>query len=319
MSISHTSTGIKKFIILLVSAFSLLRSSTEWITSAASVDNPNEPLSKEVSLLMIGDSCDRIGIEDWCRFNRGTLLLEKDLQGTNYTIPRTVHSIFKVFGRRRISWEIRVCECNHRRIYLTFLANKHGVKPFSPWFAPIRTTAGIESVLSSFHSHNSTLDELFRIALYPAITPLQKCIGGAPHGVLLNSAFWDLSHPDMEQMRINHRDEWLQSWGRNVSKLMDIMKATFPQTVHFFWKTANEFATVAVGDWSVGHWNTKHALNLLLDMNNLSHSIAKERGFEIIDYNSISPYPKRIRDQLHPTAEASIPVYEHAVQILLKK
>ena len=282
------------------------------------VSDNSAQLSKQVSLFMIGDSCDRIGIEDWCRYNHGTMLLEKDLQGTNHTASLTVHSIFKAFGRRRLSWEIRVCECHERKIYLTFLANKHGVKPFSPWFAPIRTTAGIESVLSTFHPHNGTLEELFHVALSPAIIPLQKCIGGAPHGVLLNSAFWDLSHPDMEVMRVSHREEWLQSWGRNVSKFMDIVRAAFPHTTRFFWKTANNFSPVAVADWSVGHWNNRYALNLLADMKNLSHSMAKSKGFELIDYEKLSPFPRRLRDNLHPTAEASVPVYEHAVQLLLK-
>ena len=195
---------------------------------------------------------------------------------------------------RRKSWEVRTCECSSRRVALSFLFNKFGVKPERPWHTPISTMAGAEGVIRP----GLNLSELWNAAQRPAMVPLQRAMGGRPHGVVMTSVFWDLSYPDISGIRTNHSDLWLEEWKTNATELMRIVKSEFSVDVTstslsssskqpfkmpwFGWRLANEFIPVKM-NLVVGFWNSDHALSLLHKMNNIMVNHAPTQGYQIVD------------------------------------
>ncbi len=251
--------------------------------------------SSYLRLLVIGDSVDRYMVDNWCKAVDGNLHTEISWSTTNHSNSATIHEIFHPYKSRHRSWEIRVCEDWRRKVYVSTIANKFGVKPFPPWHMPIRTMSGLETILTS---QNLSLSELFALALAPALIPVNLSTGGEPHGVMLNTAFWDLSHPDPHQVRTRqNKENWLQSWSRNLTEFMHIVKTALPRTTYFGHHTGNDFPTVNY------HWNTPFALELLHAMNNRSARVAAESGFDWVDF---ARYPIKMRDHLHPTAPSLI-------------
>lgn len=249
-------------------------------------------------LIVIGDSVDRYMVQDWCSFVEGHIHTEISRARTNHTGDSNVIDLFYPYRSRHRSWEIRICENYKGKVYVSMIANKFGVKNYPPWHMPLRTMSGLESILST---QTFTLSELFNIGMAPAAVPINRATGGEPHGVLLNSAFWDLSHPDKDNIRTEaNKENWLNSWERNVTDLMQIIKRTFPNTTYFAWHTGNNFATVPEG----AHWNTRFALDLLHKMNAASEDIAKRNGYDWIDF--ARHYKVVRRDVLHPTAPSLI-------------
>eukprot|EP01036_Dinobryon_divergens_P030715 gene30715-40000_t len=153
---------------------------------------------------------------------------------------------------------------------------------------------------------NSSLDQgrnmsyLFQIGLYPCIPAIVQAIGGLPHGILINSAFWDLSHPDPSKVRLHRPDVWLRNWATNVSVLMKIIQDAFPSTKWFGWHTANRFQTLEEGR----HWNTRSALRLLDKMNTVSEQLAFANGFQWIPFHRFQPL--HLKDMLHPTSPSLV-------------
>jgi hypothetical protein len=142
------------------------------------------------------------------------------------------------------------------------------------------------------------------LTLYPAIINMEKILGGPPTGILISSAFWDLSHPDPNNIRINQPNEWLHSWENNVTLFMNIIKNIFSNTCWFGWRSSNIFHPVRVGK----HWNTHHALNLLHKMNNISLNLSYINGYNYIKFKKSS-----MRDHMHPN---KLPLIHHIDKIV---
>src|SRR5687767_7475922 len=81
---------------------------------------------KYLRLLIIGDSVDRLLVNDWCSAYNANIHLETSPHPTNHS-SHTVHKVFEPFNKRLRSWEIRICENYHSNIYVSMIANKHGV------------------------------------------------------------------------------------------------------------------------------------------------------------------------------------------------
>lgn len=117
-------------------------------------------------------------------------------------------------------------------------------------------------------------------------------------------------HPDPQRIRDKHPEIWLNSWAKNVSIFMQIVRNTFPETKWFAWHTGNWFHTVQEGH----HWNTAHALQLLHKMNNLSQHLAMQNGFEWLAFHRYQPL--QLRDMMHPTSESLVRLADSALSML---
>lgn len=150
-------------------------------------DDDDDDDDEVIRLLFIGDSIDRLMVEDWCSLVNGTIFKENTISPLTTPPPRppshrssqlsqlsqpqplqsqplqpqlqlqhNVHSVFKVYGRKRKSWEIRLCQSLQHNVRITFLANKFGVKPHPPWHSPIATMSGMEEAFLSSTSATRT-------------------------------------------------------------------------------------------------------------------------------------------------------------------
>ncbi len=229
-------------------------------------------------ILIIGDSCDRYAVSDWCDRCGFPALKERDIIPNNFTQNQTYFSIFQPYGARRRGWEVRTCECARESVVLSFLFQKFGVKPQGPWHFPLQTSAGLEDVLRP----GLRINDVWRLGQYTALAPLARVMGGWPHGVSLSSYFWDLSHPDPEGIRRNHSDIWLKQWKTNATELMQIVKhdlKTLNNDIWLGWRSANYFVPVPEGY----HWNTNHALLLLQKMNHITDELAPSLGYKVVN------------------------------------
>ena len=302
----------------------------------ASTNSSNSNSSSDVlRLLIIGDSVDRYAIEDWCaKSNNNSYLFTERSSLATLASSNTVQDLLKPFGQRRKAWEIRVCErqilSTGRVIYVAFLFNKLGVKPRPFWHTPLATMGG----LARYDFHNTS--ESFRVGIAPAVVPIVKAMGGQPHGVLLNSVFWDLSHlyKEMEATYIRENsnstttenakdtdtskfvpkrsniddEEWLGEWFKNASLLMEVVKETFPHSSWFGWRRANTFHPVVKG-----HWNTFGALRQLLQMEKRVPELCEKGGYELISF-SVKSSQVSLRDVMHPTSQYLIELLDLALK-----
>lgn len=269
--------------------------STRWVVLLILLIMLPMSLSNYIKLLVIGDSADRIMVEEWCSHHKGNLFKEIDAVVTNDTSIDILKPILDPYRSRFRSWEMRVCELWQRKVYVSMISNKFGVRSHPPWHMPIRTMSGMEKELID---SNFSLIELFNFALAPGLKILETAMGGAPHGVLVNSAFWDLSHPDPMHTRTpQNKAEWIQSWSTNVTSFLGIIKQQFPSTKWFGWHTANRFHPFG------STWTSDFALKLLYEMNAASKFIATETGYEWIDFAS---YKIVLKDALHPSPPSLI-------------
>lgn len=264
-----------------------------WVIVLAFINFASTLVYKKV--IIIGDSVDRIMVEEWCLHYNGNLFKDIGSAVTNHSSSSTLQLAVDRYRRRLVSWEIRVCELWQRNVYVTMISNKFGVKPNPPWHMPIRTMSGLEKELTN---GSFSLEELFSLALSPGIRILEVAMGGPPDGVLVNSAFWDLSHPDPLGMRTARRKaEWITSWTANVTTLLRIIKDQYPVTKWFGWHTANAFHPYGA------KWNTEFALQLLHEMNSASRFIAADCNYDWIDFAS---YKIVLQDVLHPSPPSLI-------------
>lgn len=285
-----------------------------------------QPWRNYTRLLLIGDSVDRYLVIDWCSAGAAAgqckLFTEASREATNASSPATVWDLMKVHGRRRKAYEIRVCECWQKRVMVTYVANKFGVKANGPWHSPIATMAGAETELAA--SSNKTLLETFSIGLFPVFAALEKAAGGPPHGIMFSSVFWDLSHPDPEGIREKQPNLWLKGWETNVSLAMQLIQTYYPSDFnmtnygrlhsckrHYMWRTANHFRIVP--PTSHPFWATSHADLLRKEMNNRSAALCEERGFAWIDFTK---QRIRLRDSLHPDSSSLLPLAENVTLTL---
>lgn len=258
------------------------------------------------SLLVLGDSVDRYMVKDWCKHKLGHILTERSHERSNASLNTdTVHELLKPYGMRRKSWDVWICEDFKDKKLVTTLSNKFGVKPTPPWHQPIATMGGLDHTVLF---RNTNYSFLFDYGLAPAFSPLIEATTGTdPTGIMINSAFWDLSHPDPENFR--ESSEWVDSWATNTSLLMQLVKKSFPKTRWFAWHTANRFHT------SSKHWNTVHALHLLEEVNKRSEAISAANGYDWIDLEGKimgRNFHKYLRDALHPSGPSLIRLLDEA-------
>lgn len=291
---------------------------------------------KPLTLLIIGDSVDRYMVEDWCKHrSRGYLHTERTKQPLLFYAKTSLHEVLKPQGMRRKSWEVRICEhvAPNGSMSVVFIANKFGVKPQPPWHSPIATMSGFEAELTG---KNYSQSELFRIALMPGVEALRRAVSadGSFHGILLSSSFWDLSHPDPTGRRLNNGTNWVAEWASNVSTLMRTVRGALPGAQWYGWHTMNMFHVVQTApavqkSIEAGQavqrpnrfvmkprWNTKHARNLLVQMNAVSQSICRENNYDWIDYHTNITNKNRhhLRDDLHPKAEVLVELLDVVIR-----
>jgi hypothetical protein len=212
----------------------------------------------------------------------------------------------------------------YRGVIVTQLSNKFGVKPAPPWHCPIATTHGLERI----NFTNYSLHDTFHLGITPGLDALESFSGGRPNAVLLNSVFWDLSHPDPQQHRLQSPDSWLMSWKSNVTTLINIVKSRYYgsqwhlreltsggciSSVHpassmwFGWRTGTRFNIVPPQN----NWHTQHAFNLMLQMNEYMRNASRQLGVDIVD--AFQPH-MRLRDSLHPFYPISLKIVDTALQ-----
>lgn len=271
------------------------------VSSTGSINTPagNQSITR---ILLMGDSVDRYSVEDWCRKYSGNIITDRSDDGTIFNKSLTLDSLLKFYPRRSRSWELRICDAvSSRNVILAFIFNKIGVKAQPPWHCPIMTTSGLESISFS----NVSLLEALTLAVSPGLGILNTMLAENPNGILINSVFWDLSHPDPGNFR-NNESTWIRSWSNNITSLMNFMTAEYKDAVWFGWRAGNKFKTVGESE----HWNTRHALQLLNAMNSLSKDVAARNGYDWLEF----PSDVRLHDNIHPAPPATVRLIESVVE-----
>lgn len=281
----------------------ILFSFKNYFSSEATIRNASS--FSNIRIVLIGDSVERCAVEDWCRKYNGTLM--NDYASLDFIdSSMTLDKLLKPYNQRRKAWEIRLCDASlSKNIIMATVCNKFGVKPQPPWHRPLMTSASL--TIANFTGFQ--VSDIFRVGIKPALDILTKAMGGPSHGIMLNSAFWDLSHPDPENRRRLNRADWLQSWAKNLTSLMSVVKNHYrnADTSYFAWRKASKPTVDA------SHWNTLYAHELLVDMNILSEEVARNQSFDVLDF-----YKVVLRDHLHPAPVSTIPLCDRFIRNTLK-
>jgi hypothetical protein len=240
-------------------------------------------------ILIIGDSNDKLAVEDWCKDDpTRTLLTDKIHVKTLYSRSKeTLPQFVEAYPKRRKSWEIRLCEASplpgtedkQPAILVASMTNKFGTKTGDRnFFQPIQTLGGLDGKESGNFSDAWSISELFMHATAPALRILSEACGDLPDGVLVHSVEQDLKHLDTEKPI---ESSFLDAWETGTIELLRIAKKTFPRA-SFFTRTANKFGVTE------NSWNSKEALDTLREMNSKMKTIAPRTGYRLIDFEDIS-------------------------------
>jgi hypothetical protein len=217
-----------------------------WIFFQLSV----EESSGFLRILSIGDSIDRYLLHDWCEETGGKYCRSYDENGwiwkpTNCTShgshPTPVFDLFK-HTMRVYSWEIAICDNLAMNISLGFLFNMQGVSPYPPWFNQQKSHFGIESY--KLPDPNKSARDAFNNFQLPAIPHLIKALGGPPAAISINSYLWDsgrmLANGGFNTCNsTSARHEWVHSWVRNASDLVDAIHEAVPSARWLGWRMAH--------------------------------------------------------------------------------
>lgn len=247
-------------------------------------------------------------VRDWC-LGRGDLCRSVDHQGWTWTpttcttkalFPQSLYDEFS-FSRRVHSWTVFVCDSAEYNITLGFLFNMQGVAPYGPWFDPDKSNIELHGYPPN--GATVTVRDTFRKAQGPAIAPLIKAMGGAPDAITINSAFWDIGrlvtgfagkNGGIQTCNISDlRRDWVQSWARNASLLVDTIRELLPDTKYVAWRNAN-LITVPVPPCRT---------EMIKEMNSAAKGFARAKGIHYVDYYSTPNITGQMRDSVHANAQ----------------
>jgi hypothetical protein len=242
---------------------------------------------------------------------RGNLCKSVDHQGWDWN-PTTCtttaidpNQLFKEFSfsRRVHSWSPFVCDAAEHNITLGFLFNMQGVSPYGPWFDSVKSNIDLHGYPAP--GVTVTIRDTFRKAQGPAIAPLIKAMGGMPHAITVNSAFWDIGRlvggytgrtGGVQTCNSSVlRREWVQSWARNASLLVDTIKELIPNTKYVAWRNAN-LITVPVPPCRT---------DMIIEMNAAAKAFSRLKGIHYIDYYSTPNITGQMRDAVHANANVN--------------
>jgi hypothetical protein len=209
--------------------------------------------SSWLRILTVGDSIDRNLLEDWCTLTGGDHCpAGVQRKGTNSRIfrptncttmrthPTPLSELFKTAPLS--SWEISICDHRAENVTVGFLFNKRGVSPLPPWHDS-HHLFGMGSYNASDPTKN--VSDLFDHFLQPALPPLFAALGGPPHAISMNSFFWDLSRllGPLDGLKIcksmTERQQWIGSWAKNASDLIDAFHAAVPTVRWMGWRMSH--------------------------------------------------------------------------------
>jgi hypothetical protein len=256
-------------------------------------------VSGSLRILTIGDSTDRYNLQDFCdKFNGFACNVYNETCKPSTLHPETIHAFFN-FSASRDAWAIEICETNKPDIKLVFLFERTGVLPYCPWHW---AQPGSEEYCEFSKSRNDlTMRDAFP-ALYGSAMPrLFQLLGGYPHAVVFQSHLWDVAKTFDKLM--NHdicvseirRRSFIQSWGKNVTDYVSIVKEMFPHSPYLAWRTGNRRKPP----------NIELCKNYMMDeMNSLSKVIIPPLGIRRIEYSLDLDPP--CRDTIHPSAAVTL-------------
>jgi hypothetical protein len=252
-------------------------------------------------VLSIGDSIDRYLIHDWCVNSGGNFCKSFDENGwiwkptnctSNSSNPRSVYSLFKN-TMRVYSWEISICDNFSENVTLGFLFNMQGVSPYPPWFNQHKSHFGIESyqMLS-----NNTAKDAFNHFQLPAFPNLFRALGGRPQAISINSYLWDtgrmLAYGGFETCNsTSKRHEWVHSWIKNASDLVDAIHEAVPTVRWMGWRMAHK----------ISDSNPSCRLLMIDEMNHAAYRMAVSKQLHWEPWLARHPLVNDdMRDFIHP-------------------
>ena len=274
-----------------------------------------------IRILIIGDANDNLAVQDWCKsVPTRTLLTDKIWTRTSYSSHKKyLGEYLKPYGKRRKSWEVRLCESpgsfiespgpslpiEHPTVLVASLMNKFGVKTSPPFMQPIATLAGLDGrEAANFTAREKwSIADLFKSGIGPGMQLLCEAMGGLPDAILVQSMHQDLAHPPEWKS-----PDFEESWGRGMHELLQVARTAFPQA-SYFTRTGVKFAVQHIE----GHWNTADNLNHMSSMNNRLKVISKEEGFTVLDFASIAD-KSYFDDKMRPTFEEGVEFMDKLVK-----
>ena len=271
-------------------------------------------------ILVIGDENDNLALQDWCKADpQRALHTDKSWwKRTTFSASKKyLTEYMKPYGKRRKSWEVRLCESLGATAYVDGLVsekmssrkggtpvliasmmNKFGVKTAPPFNKPVATLSGLDGKeAANFSARESwTVGTLFQEANAPCLRLLCDAMGGLPDVVLVHSMHQDLSHPP------NYKsDSFVRDWEKNTTELLHTVKAAFPTSAAFYTRSGNKFAIQDIE----GHWNTNDNLNHMKLMNERLAIVSKPEGYHVIDFAAITD-PSWYADKMRPSFEENV-------------
>lgn len=311
------------------SVFVAVLLSSEFILKSMGRHASSHP--QHLNILLIGDSVDRYLVTDYCRVQHVSNLCStiSEYSGkyhvTNCTSRGSgsvaLSSLFQ-FSKRIFPWSVVMCDDFDQDISIGFLFNTQGVSPQPPWFWPAKSTTGLEEYLVNMMSNNSnsfSVRQTFTAAQGPAIAPLLQGFGGQVDALLINSCFWDigrlvtgeLGRRGGQEICSNplQRADYVASWSRNASHLLNAIDEYFPHVRWRGWRTSNYISNAVPSCRN----------NLVTEMNQASYHLAKKMHLSWLDFFSFPSVADDMRDSHHPNRNITAAFMHQVIKRIRKE
>lgn len=258
-------------------------------------------------ILSIGDSIDRYLLHDWCEATGGQFCRSFDENGwiwkptnctTNSSKPQTLWGLFK-HTMRAYAWEVAICDSFAENVTLGFLFNMQGVSPYPPWFNQHKSHFGVETYRMN---ENTTAKDAFNHFQLPAFPSLIRALGGRPQAISINSYLWDtgrmLAHDGLGTCNSTSlRHEWVRSWVRNASDLVDAIHDAVPTVRWIGWRMAHNITDP----------NPSCRLLMIEEMNLAAHHMVVTKKLHWEPWLAHHPLVNvEMRDHIHPGPKPNI-------------
>lgn len=283
-------------------------------------------LSEHLNILLIGDSVDRFMVTDYCKaqhanlcattqeFSGKFLLTNCTSRGSGASVA--LSSLFQ-FSERIFPWSVVMCDDFEQDISVGFLFNTQGVSPHPPWFWPAKSSVGLDDL--EMMLNNYSVSQTFQAAQGPAIAPLLQGFGGHVDAVLVNSCFWDigrlvtgeLGRRGGREVCSNSalREQYVASWSRNTSSLLDAIHGYFPRAKWRGWRTANYISNAIPSCRN----------NLVSEINQASHLLMKKLRWQWLDFSSFPGVADNMRDSHHPNSNVTATFMHKVIKKIRKE
>lgn len=263
-------------------------------------------------LMIIGDSVDRMMVEDWCSSRNTTVITDKNIETSHTTAKynETIAFLKQRFARshhRFNAWEFRVCYAHHADVNISFVMNKCGVQVKGPFWMPLRTMQGIESQLQDSESVATTMEVSIGTAVDTLSSP--EVLGGSVDALILHSTFWDLGRLSETLLPYGgNLSQWANGWAHNASELMRSVRRRVPAQV-YLWRQSTTFRIVQPPAW---HTRTAHNAKQLLDAR--VPEILATHGYELVSVTKVKGH-NILRDFLHPGRIVASRMFAYELQV----